>query len=56
MAPWTAGTDQQGRTKNKNKTLGTERCENVETLYINKIIIININACLIGLGVNVSDY
>jgi hypothetical protein len=32
----------QGRVekKNKIKTLGTERCENIDTLYINKIVII----------------
>ena len=24
----------------ENKTLGTERCQNIDTLYVNKIIII----------------
>ena len=32
--------DREGRMEKKNKTLGTERCENIDTLYINKIIII----------------
>ena len=34
--------DCQGRMKKENKTLGTERCENIDTLYINTIIIITI--------------
>ena len=28
--------DRQGRMKKENKTLGTERCENIDTLHINK--------------------
>ena len=34
------GMDRQGRMKKENKTLGTERCKNIETLYIIIIIII----------------
>ena len=30
--------DRQGRMEKKNKTLGTERWEIIDTLYINKII------------------
>ena len=30
------GMDQQGRMEKENKTLGTERSENINTLYINK--------------------
>ena len=30
--------NRQGRMKKKNKTLGTERSENIDTLYIDKII------------------
>ena len=29
------GIDRYDRIEKKNKTLGTERCENVDTLYIN---------------------
>ena len=29
--------DRQGIMEKKNKTLGTERCEKIDTLYINKI-------------------
>ena len=32
--------DRQGRMEKENKTLGTERCENIDTLHINKNIII----------------
>ena len=32
--------DQKGRMEKENKTLGTGRCENIDTLYIHKIIII----------------
>ena len=28
--------DQQGRIEKKNKNLGTEKCKNIDTLYINK--------------------
>ena len=28
--------DRKGRMKKKNKTLGTERCVNIDTQYINK--------------------
>jgi hypothetical protein len=34
-----AGMDRQGRKEKKNKTVGTERSENIDSLYINKIII-----------------
>ena len=30
----------EGRVEKKNKTLGTERCENIVTLHINKIVVI----------------
>ena len=30
--------NRQGRMEKKNKTLGRERCENIDKLYINKII------------------
>ena len=30
------GMDRQGIMEKENKTLGTERCENIDTLYINK--------------------
>ena len=29
------GMDRQGRLEKRNKTFGTERCENIGTLYIN---------------------
>ena len=32
--------DQQGRMEKENKTVGTERCKNIDTPYRNKIIII----------------
>ena len=28
--------DRKGRMEKENKTLGIERCENIDTLYINK--------------------
>ena len=31
------GMDQQVRMEKKNKTLGTERCKSIDSLYINKI-------------------
>ena len=31
------GMDCQRRMEKKNKTLGTERCANIDTLYINKM-------------------
>ena len=31
--------DRQGRMEMKNKTLGTESWENIDTLHINKIVI-----------------
>ena len=44
--------------ENENKTLGTEICENNDTMYINKIIIIIIIIIdrLVGLVVRMSDY
>ena len=33
------GIDHQGRMEKKNKTLGTEICANIDTLYINKYIL-----------------
>ena len=30
------GMDRQGRKEKENKTFDTERCENIDTLYINK--------------------
>ena len=30
------GKDRQKRIEKENKTSGTERCENIETLYVNK--------------------
>ena len=35
--------DRQGRMEKENKTLRTERCENIDTLYINKQIKLNID-------------
>jgi hypothetical protein len=34
--------DRQGRIKKENKNLGTEKCEYIDTLYTNKIIIARI--------------
>ena len=40
--------DPQGRMEKENKTLATERCKNIDTLYINKIIIIIIIIIIIS--------
>ena len=32
---WRLGVGRQGGVKKENKTLGTERCENIKNLYIN---------------------
>ena len=36
LASWNEST---ARTEKKNKTLGTERCENIDTLCINKMCV-----------------
>ena len=33
----TGGVGRKGGVEKENKTLGTERCENINNLYINKI-------------------
>ena len=39
---WRIGMGQQRRVEKENKfTLGTERCENIKNLYINKKMLIN---------------
>ena len=32
----TTWNDRQGKMEKENNTLGTERCDNIDTLYINK--------------------
>ena len=34
--------DRQGKIEKKNKTLGTERCVNIDTLYIKNIYFLRI--------------
>ena len=44
------GMDRQGKMDKENKSLGTERCENIDTLYIKMMVMIMIIIVLMVSG------
>ena len=48
--------NRQGRMEEKNKTLDTERCKQIDNLYINKIIMVIVIDIIKSIAFNISKW